>query len=180
MPEANEVILTIDNSNGSNSYVFYLTFRETGANRGSLKVKLIKPEGTLVTNNTFNHTNVNVLSATFTAQDMIASSTFYRISARTLNIVFGDTHWKNKEEGLYSSLIVDCVRLTTLNIDHIYDNMWLNGSSSLTQDSVNNVLNALADGVTGKEITFAGAQYGYITEEQKAAATAKGWTIKSA
>lgn len=179
MPEANEIILTIDNSNGSNSYVFYLTFRKTRAYRNPLKVKLIKPEGTLVTNNTFNFTNVDNLSVTFTAQDMIASSTFYQVSAKTLNIVFGDTHWNNREESLYSSLIANCISLTTLNIDHIYDNVWLNDSTSLSQESVNNVLNALADGVTGKEITFAGAQYRYITEEQKAAATAKGWTIKS-
>ena len=85
-----------------------------------------------------------------------------------------DFQWKNKEQGLYSSLIVTCYNLTTLNIDHIYDSMWFNGTAMLSQESVNNVLNALADGVTGKEITFAATQYNYITEEQKAAATAKG------
>lgn len=52
---------------------------------------------------------------------------------------------------------------------------------SLTQDSVNNILNALTD-VTAdpKTITFAATQYNYITEEQKTAATAKGWTINQA
>lgn len=74
----------------------------------------------------------------------------------------------------------DCTSLTDFNANRITGDLSFQFSSKLTQDSVNNVLNALADGVTGKEITFASTQYGYITEEQKAAATAKGWTIKSA
>lgn len=73
-----------------------------------------------------------------------------------------------------------CTSLADFNANRIIGDLSFEFSSSLTQDSVNNVLNALADGVTGKEITFASTQYGYITEEQKAAATAKGWTIKSA
>lgn len=181
MSEANEVILTIDNSLGSDYSGFYQTFNNTRSNIDSLKVKLIKPEGTLVADNTFNQTKVNELSVTFTAQNMLVSSTFYQITSDTLNIVFGDTHWENKEKNNdYTTLAGNCYILTTLNIDHIYDDMYLASSRSLSQDSVNNVLNALADGVTGKSITFASKQYGYITEEQKAAATAKGWTIKSA
>lgn len=70
--------------------------------------------------------------------------------------------------------------LVDFTANRIVGNLRFSDCSKLTQDSVNNVLNALADGVTGKEITFASTQYGYITEEQKAAATAKGWTIKSA
>ena len=58
--------------------------------------------------------------------------------------------------------------------------MWWNGCPSLTQESVNNIINALADGVTNQTITFAATQYGYITEDQKTAATAKGWTINRA
>ena len=73
-----------------------------------------------------------------------------------------------------------CTSLTDFNANRIVGDLSFQFSTSLTQESVNNVLNALADGVTGKEITFASTQYGYITEEQKAAATAKGWTIKSA
>ena len=74
----------------------------------------------------------------------------------------------------------DCGSLTNFNANRITGDLSFEFSPNLTQDSVNNVLNALADGVTDKSITFARAQYGYITEEQKAAATAKGWTIKSA
>lgn len=73
-----------------------------------------------------------------------------------------------------------CESLADFNANRITGDLSFQSSPSLTQESVNNVLNALADGVTGKEITFAKVQYGYITEEQKAAATAKGWTIKSA
>lgn len=74
----------------------------------------------------------------------------------------------------------DCKSLTDFNANRIVGNLRFNDCTKLSQASVNNVLNALADGVTGQEITFASTQYGYITEEQKAAATAKGWTIKSA
>ena len=73
-----------------------------------------------------------------------------------------------------------CTSLVDFNANRIVGDLSFSSCTKLSQDSVNNVLNALADGVTGKEITFAAAQYGYITEEQKAAATAKGWTIKSA
>lgn len=74
----------------------------------------------------------------------------------------------------------DCGSLTNFNANRITGDLSFQFSPNLTQESVNNVLNALADGVTGKEITFASTQYNYITEEQKTAATAKGWTIKSA
>ena len=73
-----------------------------------------------------------------------------------------------------------CGSLADFNANRIVGDLSFQFSPKLSQDSVNNVLNALADGVTGKEITFAWTQYNYITEEQKAAATAKGWTIKSA
>lgn len=181
MSEANEVILTLNNSDSTDQSGFYQTFYQTKVDIDSLKVRLISPNRTLTAENTFQYNSVNTeLSVTFTAPTINISTPFYNISARTLNIVFGDSRWTNRAEGEWESLIGGCYNLTTLNIDHIYDNMWLNSSSNLTQESVNNVLNALADGVTDKSITFASTQYNYITEEQKAAATAKGWTIKSA
>ena len=70
--------------------------------------------------------------------------------------------------------------LVDFTANRIVGNLYFSDSTKLSQQSVNNVLNALADGVTDKSITFASTQYNYITEEQKAAATAKGWTIKSA
>ena len=80
----------------------------------------------------------------------------------------------------YNATFYNCRDIINLSITTISSTLYLNSCKNLSQESVNNVLNALADGVTGKEITFASTQYGYITEEQKAAATAKGWTIKSA
>ena len=70
--------------------------------------------------------------------------------------------------------------LVDFTANRIVGNLYFDSSKKLSQESVNNVLNALADGVTDKSITFASTQYNYITEEQKTAATAKGWTIKSA
>ena len=81
----------------------------------------------------------------------------------------------------YGSFVYGCKALETVTINHISKNIFLSDCVALTQESVNNIINALAD-VTAdpKTITFAATPYSYITEEQKAAATAKGWTIKSA
>ena len=71
--------------------------------------------------------------------------------------------------------------LVDLTINVINNSASFVNCVSLSQDSVNNILNALTD-VTAepKTITFAATQYGYVTEEQKTAATAKGWTINQA
>lgn len=53
--------------------------------------------------------------------------------------------------------------------------MYFDGCKKLSQASVNQILETLTDQTSDpKSITFASTQYGYITEEQKAAATAKG------
>lgn len=71
--------------------------------------------------------------------------------------------------------------LVNLTINVINNSVNFGTCNQLTQDSVNNILNALTD-VTAdpKTITFAATPYSYITEEQKTAATAKGWTINQA
>lgn len=84
------------------------------------------------------------------------------------------------DSSLYAANFYGCSRLQNLSITTISKSMHLEGATSLTQESVNNIINALADGVTNQEITFASTQYGYVTEEQKTAATAKGWTINQA
>ena len=54
------------------------------------------------------------------------------------------------------------------------------GSSPLTHDSAMVFLNGL-NTVTGtRTITFKSTTYGTLTEAEIAAATAKGWTVKSA
>lgn len=80
----------------------------------------------------------------------------------------------------YGSFVYGCNVLETVTINHISRKMFLNDCVALTQESVNNIINALADGVTDQTITFAATPYSYITEEQKTAATAKGWTINKA
>lgn len=80
----------------------------------------------------------------------------------------------------YGSFVYGCKVLETVTINHISKNIFLSDCVALTQESVNNIINALADGVTNQTITFAATPYSYITEEQKTAATAKGWTINQA
>ena len=84
------------------------------------------------------------------------------------------------DDSLFAANFYGCSRLENLSITTISRSMHLEEATSLTQESVNNIINALADGVTNQEITFAATQYGYVTEEQKTAATAKGWTINQA
>ena len=65
----------------------------------------------------------------------------------------------------------------TFNKQRFYFNDCIN----LSQASVNQILETLADQTSDpKTITFAATPYSYITEEQKTAATAKGWTINQA
>ena len=103
---------------------------------------------------------------------------FYLCSFDTISLIGDGTTTPTSFDDCFNW----CSQLRILSFSgiNIAQNLNLSYSPKLSQESVNNVLNALADGVTGKEIYFASTQYGYITEEQKAAATAKGWTIKSA
>lgn len=103
---------------------------------------------------------------------------FYFCNLDTISLIGDETTTPTSFKHCFSGC--DQLRILSFSGINIAQNLDLNNSTILSQDSVNTVLNALADGVTGKEITFASTQYGYITEEQKAAATAKGWTIKSA
>ena len=105
-------------------------------------------------------------------------SMFFNCTHLTDLRINGNIYPNDKSD--YQSMFYFCYNIINLSITTISGTLYLGDATKLSQDSVNNVLNALADGVTGKEITFAATQYGYITEEQKAAATAKGWTIKSA
>ena len=68
--------------------------------------------------------------------------------------------------------------LVNLTINVINNSVNFGNCVSLTQDSVNNILNALTD-VTAdpKTLTLSTQVESYVTEEQKQAATAKGWTI---
>lgn len=100
-----------------------------------------------------------------------SSITSLTITLPEANNTYGDVS--------YQTFLSNVMENVTINI--INNNCNISTSASLTQDSVNNIINALAD-VTAKPktITFAATPYSYITEEQKTAATAKGWTINQA
>lgn len=54
----------------------------------------------------------------------------------------------------------------------------MNGCPKLTVDSLLSLLNALADGVTDKTCKIGTTNLAKLTEEQKAIATDKGWTLE--
>jgi hypothetical protein len=58
----------------------------------------------------------------------------------------------------------------------------LNNLPALTSQSVDNVLEAVSDltGTSTQTITFNSTVYAALTEEQKALATSKNWTLASA
>ncbi len=60
----------------------------------------------------------------------------------------------------------------TISVD-----VWLNGCPKLSLESLLSLLNALADGVTDKTCTLGTKNLAKLTEEQKAIATDKGWTL---
>lgn len=104
---------------------------------------------------------------------------FYGCSSLEEVSIQGDLSPKN-ESNRYTSNFYQCYNLINVSFTKILTTVWFGDCKKLTQESVNNIINALADGVTNQTITFAATQYGYITEEQKTAATAKGWTINQA
>lgn len=124
------------------------------------------------------NTNITNIELTFDYPYNPGTSMFINCFNLTNLRINGNIHPRDTNQ--YNSTFYNCRNIINLSITTISSTLYLNDCSNLSQESVNNVLNALADGVTGKSITFASTQYGYITEEQKAAATAKGWTIKSA
>ena len=68
--------------------------------------------------------------------------------------------------------------LTNLTINIINNSCWFNDCTLLSQDSVNNIFNALADVTSNpKTLTLSTQVQSYVTEDMKTAATAKGWTI---
>lgn len=60
----------------------------------------------------------------------------------------------------------------TINVD-----IYMNGCPKLTVDSLLSLLNALADGVTDKTCKIGSTYLAKLTEEQKAIAIDKGWTL---
>ena len=77
---------------------------------------------------------------------------------------------------------VFCQKLTTLSgFGAIKESIWLNESPKLTVDSIMNVITQAADlnelGITGKTMKFGSTNLAKLTDEQKAVATNKGWSL---
>ena len=75
-----------------------------------------------------------------------------------------------------------CKALTTLGgFGAIKESFDLSSSANLTVESIMNVITQAADlnslGITGKTMTFGSANLAKLTDEQKAVATNKGWTL---
>ena len=102
---------------------------------------------------------------------------FYgQVNLRTLNITTASGIYASNE----TSTFRNCISLADFNVNKIKSSFSFTSCTSLTQDSVNNIMSALVEGVTNQSITFASTQFAYLTEEQIAEATSKGWTIKQA
>lgn len=59
------------------------------------------------------------------------------------------------------------------------NNLYLTGNKALTYESVKNVINGLADGVTNKTLYLAKEQFDMLSEEDIAIATSKGWYVSA-
>lgn len=70
--------------------------------------------------------------------------------------------------------------LTYLEMDGLTISMNLRSCTNLTEESVTAFVTNLGTAASGAAITFASTQFAYLTEDQLAEATAKGWTINQA
>lgn len=114
---------------------------------------------------------------------MFGKSNITRMALNLADLI-GDTqiYWESPFSGCYNLVEFRNTRYNDglVTNSELSKTFCFNDCTKLSQASVNQILETLADQTSNpKEITFAATQYGYITEEQKAAATAKGWTIKS-
>ena len=141
-----------------NAKNFYNSFAEV-MDLTSLSLDLDSPQGS---------TGVSIMGLT-------TRSSITKLTLTLPNGSYPNTYGASSYTSFAGNNIVD------LTINVINNSVSFVNCVSLSQDSVNNVLNALTD-VTAepKTITFAATPYSYITEEQKTAATAKGWTINQA
>lgn len=81
---------------------------------------------------------------------------------------------------LGNNSFTNCTKLKDITIEgNITGNFAIGSSSKLTDDSVNSIINALADltGTTAKTITFNTTVKNNLTEEQIATITSKNWTL---
>lgn len=140
---------------------------------GTLKVKYLHN----VSNFTF-RSNTSLTKGDFIFEEtQTMGSTFYSCSNLTDLSLQGET--KFSESSKYAGAFYNTTGLANLQITFIDGNVYFDSSKKLTQESVNNIMNALQT-VTNKTITLASTQYAYLTEDQIAEATAKGWTINQA
>lgn len=106
------------------------------------------------------------------------SSIFYGCEKlETLNL--GDWDWSGITQSDYPFAFCNKLKYVTGNLSGISNNISLN-VSPLTNESAMIFINGLAEVSTSKTITFKATTYNTLTDEQKAIATNKGWTIKSA
>ena len=76
-------------------------------------------------------------------------------------------------------MFYDCSNLTTLDgLTGLKDNLYLNLSLLLTKESLLNVINEAADVTANpKTLTFGATNLAKLTDDEKAIATSKGWTL---
>ena len=153
-----------------------ISFRSASFVNGEIKLQFPKSHTNSIDfqNNTQLHKAYLIFDYPFSPSKM-----FYSCSNLEEVAIQGDLSPKD-ESTRYTSNFYMCYKLTNVSFTKILTSVWFGDCKKLTQESVNNIINALADGVTDQTITFASTQYGYVTEEQKTAATAKGWTINQA
>lgn len=141
-----------------NTKNFYNTFAEV-MDLTDLSLDLDSPQGS---------TGVSIMGLT-------TRSSITKLTLTLPNGSYPNTYGASSYTSFAGNNIVD------LTINVINDSASFVNCVSLSQDSVNNIINALID-VTAepKTLTFSTQVQSYVTEEQKTAATAKGWTINFA
>lgn len=110
------------------------------------------------------------------------SQMFYNCDATTIGLI-NITSSKGVTYSNTASMFNYVTNIVTMKgIVNMDFNINLNGCANLSNESIQNLIDNAAD-VTSlgtKTMTFNATPFATITEEQRAAATAKGWTLASA
>lgn len=103
-------------------------------------------------------------------------SMFYNCSGVNAEIRFTNAGQITSTDSAFSSFST----LTYLEMDGLTISLNLRDCTNLTEESVTAFIANLGTAASGAAITFASTQFAYLTEDQIAEATAKGWTINQA
>lgn len=109
------------------------------------------------------------------------SSTFYGCSSLKKLPEFNAINWNPSYVSAYNSPLNQCYSLRDFGgFLNLHTTFYANSANSLSYESIMNIINKLADGVSGQTLYLTQDCVNMLSDEDIAIATNKGWTISPA